>query len=177
MRVSCTALLVVVLANPIASAQDSSFDCPVTLGSNKTLGPPFPQSDHWFGSEALAVRVPHDGKWSTTREGANIAVKVFWWSSAISARGSDLEDYVPGISEQLSVTVRRLDPGKSDAVVTRTTNAHAADLGGWTLLTGIDFPTPGCFEITGAFLGQTLNFVVEVEDVERYLRSRDPAQE
>jgi hypothetical protein len=35
----------------------------------------------------------------------------------------------------------------------------AAD--GWFMLTGIDFPEPGCWEISAEYLGQTLAFVVE----------------
>jgi hypothetical protein len=32
---------------------------------------------------------------------------------------------------------------------------------GWLMLTGVDFPDPGCWEITASYLGQTLKFVAQ----------------
>jgi hypothetical protein len=43
-----------------------------------------------------------------------------------------------------------------------------AGLGGlgenWTILTGIDFPSAGCWEITGEYFDQSLTFIVETID-------------
>ena len=129
------------------------------------LGPPFPESENWYGSEALAVMLPAEGRWATTKKDASIAVKLFWWSSG----------FKPGMEENLTVKIRNLSGGENDAVANRPTNAHAESLGGWTMLTGIDFRTPGCWEISGEYLGQTLTFVVQVVDVEQYLRERRDA--
>jgi hypothetical protein len=65
------------------------------------------------------------------------------------------------MESNLKVTIRELSGAAVTAVISKPTNAHAASLGGWTMLTGIDFPEPGCWEITGEYLGQSLSFVVE----------------
>ena len=55
-------------------------NCPVTLGTDRFLGPPFPESENWYGSEGLAVMVPGNRAWGTTGANALIAVKLFWWA-------------------------------------------------------------------------------------------------
>jgi len=124
--------------------------CPRTVGS-RSLGPPFPDSSQWYGSESFAVQLPPDGTWPTTAPGARIAVKLFWCSAG----------FRPGMESSLIVTLKELNGASANAVVSRATNAHAESLGGWTMLTGIDFPDPGCWEVTGQYLGQELKFVVE----------------
>jgi len=139
---------------------ETDGSCPVTLGADKFLGPPFPESEKWYGSESLAVMVPGSRAWGTTRPNASIAVKLLWWSAG----------FKPGMESNLKVSIRNLDGKINDAVVSNPTNAHAKSLGGWTMLTGIDFSSAGCWEITGDYLGQTLTFVVETMD---YSESRD----
>ena len=129
-------------------------NCPVTLGTDRFLGPPFPESENWYGSEGLAVMVPGNRAWGTTGANALIAVKLFWWSAG----------FKPGMESNLNVSIRNLGGKLIDAVVSDPTNAHAESLGGWSMLTGIDFPSAGCWEITGAYLGQTLTFVIETVD-------------
>ncbi len=139
---------------------DTIGDCPVTLGSNRIFGPPFPASDTWFGTEALAIVLPPKGIWPTTGPTALIAVKAFWWSAGCR----------PGMETNLTVTIRNLRDGPNDAVASRPTNAHAESLGGWTMLTGIDFKSPGCWQITGDYLGQSLTFVVKTVNSADYPR-------
>jgi hypothetical protein len=117
--------------------------CPRSVGSTA------PGS--WYGSESLAVLLPAGGVWPTTAPGALIAVKVFWRSAG----------FRPGMESKLAVTLKPFNGVEADAVVLRATNAYAESLGGWTMLTGIDFPKAGCWEITGRYLGQELSFVVE----------------
>jgi hypothetical protein len=72
------------------------------------------------------------------------------------------------MESNLSVTLKELSGAPASAIVSRATNAHAESLGGWTMLTGIDFPAAGCWEITGRYLGQELKFVVEtIQSVSR----------
>ena len=130
----------------------AEFTCPRTTGY-KALGPPLPKSANWHGSEALAVQLPQTGTWPTTAPGAAISVKLFWWSAG----------FRPGMESNLNVTIRELSGAPVTAEISKPTNAHAPSLGGWTMLTGIHFPQPGCWEITGQYLGQSLSFVVEVQ--------------
>ena len=125
---------------------DTSGNCPVTLGTGKFLESSFPESENWYGSEALAVMVPGHRAWGTTGPNALIAVKLFWWSAGLK----------PGMESNLKVSIKNLDGKPNDAVVSDPTNAHAESLGGWTMLTGIDFPSAGCWEITGEYFGQAL---------------------
>ena len=141
--------LLLVSAALSTSAVAAEASCPRTGGAN-ALGSPFPTSEHWYGTESLAVQLP-PGAWPTTAPGARIAVKLFWWSAG----------FRPGMESNLSVELKELSGAPAGAVVSRATNARADSLGGWTMLTGIDFPTAGCWEITGRYLGQELKFVVE----------------
>ena len=143
---------------PVFALSESDQQCPITIPSDRLLGQPFPESDLWHGSEALAIQLPYYGVWPTTKDGHLIAVKLFWWTAAFEA----------GKPSDLKVTVKPLNGEKNDVVISRTTTAHAADLGGWTYLTGVDFPSAGCWEFTADYLGQELRFVVETVDGARY---------
>ena len=151
----CLLILSVLVASPCLAQHSGQADmvCPVTLGSN-SLGVPFPQAENWFGSESLAVILPKDGQWEITGPTARIAAKLFIWSVG----------YEPGMEQNLSVRVRALFGGPNDVVVKDLTNAKAKSLGGWTMLAGIDFPSPGCWRLTLEYLGQSLSFVVETID-------------
>jgi len=152
MKQSQVLLLVVFLTiSGVAQTQDSmDAACPVTLGSN-SLGPPFPESETWYGSESIAVMLPSDGKWSITAPGARIAVKFPIWSLG----------YKVGMEENLTIRVESLSDGSNDAVVQDITNACGDTLlTNCTMLAGIDFPTAGCWRLTLDYLGQSLSFVV-----------------
>ena len=144
-----------------ANAADA---CPVTLGKAEILGAPFPkplEGRTWYGSESLAVQLRADGVIPTTKPGARIAIKLFLWSAG----------FEPGMEHNLRVDVSSVNGEPVTAKVDeRPTNAYAEDLGGWTMLTGIDFPDPGCWRISAEYLGQTLTFVVETIAVDDYVR-------
>ena len=154
------------LASQAASADEPEAgalvngECPVTLGTDELLGP---DSHYSYGSEALAVALPADGTWPVTGPTALIAVKLFWRSAG----------FRPGMEHNLHVEIKSLHDGPNDAVVTGVTNANSPrdDIeaarfddewqDGWVMLTGIDFPSAGCWQITGEYLGQSLTFVVQ----------------
>ena len=133
----------------VTSAFAAPF-CPITQGSD-SIGPPFPRSENWYGGESFAVQLPANGTWLTARDGALIPVKLFWWSAG----------FRPGMEASLTVEIRSLNDQPMTARVSRPTNAHSDSLGGWTMLTGIEFPDPGCWEISGQYLGQRLSFIVQ----------------
>jgi len=78
----------------------------------------------------------------------------------------------------LEVKVKNLGSGGAIPKVSKPTNAYVgdrsslkgddilADSDGWLMLTGIDVPDPGCWEISAEYLGQTLTFVVETQRFE-----------
>jgi hypothetical protein len=152
-----------VIADALVSSIENGDECPVTLGTDKLL---VPNSRNEYGSEALAVALPADGTWGVTGPNARIAVKLFWRSAG----------FRPGMEQFLNVEIVNLHGGLNDAVVKDTTNANSARedyekaqyddewQDGWLMLTGIDFPSPGCWKITGEYLGQSLSFVVRTID-------------
>ena len=153
--------MTLLLALSVAAAAAHAADCPRTLGSNTPFRDPWPSAPSWHGTEALAVILPADGAWRTSSRATRIAVKLFWFSTEFQAAadsGFDSRDQIG-----FTVTIRRLDEGPEDAVVYGPTWAGNGDLGdNWTQLTGIDFRSAGCWEITGKYLDQSLTFVVEI---------------
>lgn len=147
-------------ADELVLRTENGGECPVTLGTDKLLEP---DSRNLYGSEALAVALPADGTWGVTAPNARIAVKLFWRSAG----------FRPGMERNLKVEIVNLNGGANDAVVKDITNANSVpeDIqkaqfddewqDGWLMLTGIDFPSPGCWQITGEYLGQTLTFVIQ----------------
>src|SRR5688500_8959287 len=124
MKTLSTGLLVGMLLNPILAV--AVFSCPRTVGY-ASLGAPLPNSENRYGSHALAVKLPTNGVWPTTAPGAQIAVKLFWWSAG----------FQPGMESNLNVTIRERTGAPNTAVVSEPTNAGAKSLGGWAMLTGI----------------------------------------
>ena len=93
------------------------------------------------------------GQWRT-RGRTPYREKVFWWR-----RGFDgVKESSPG----LRVTGRRLDGEAAGLIVSPATNAHHSDFGGWAMLTSIEFPSDGCWELTGAYRGHELRWVVQI---------------
>jgi hypothetical protein len=152
-----------VIADDLVFSTENGGECPVTLGTDKLFTP---DSRNLYGSEALVVALPADGTWAVTAPNARIAVKLFWRSAG----------FRPGMEQDLDVEIVNLNGGPNDAVVKDITNANSVPedwekaqfddewQDGWVMLTGIDFPSPGCWEITGEYLGQSLIFVVETVD-------------
>lgn len=74
------------------------------------------------------------------------------------------------MESRLTVKVESLDGSPTKARIDRPTSAFAESLGAATMLTGIDFPDPGCWRISAEYLSQELTFIVETIDVGEYRR-------
>jgi hypothetical protein len=153
---------VLMASNPPASYAASlqpPLSCSVTIPSFPLfVAPaPYPQNapsrNFWFGSEKLWTMLVEDGTWHALPRNPNgFRQKIFWWSPGFDGRVEP--------RPQLSVIGRRLDGPEAFVNPTPATNAHHADFGGWTILTGIDVPTAGCWELTGTYHNQSVTFVV-----------------
>ena len=86
--------------------------------------------------------------------GHNYRDKLFWRREGYS----EILESRP----ELTVSARRLDGPAPPLRVTRATNAHHKDFGGWAMLVMVEFPTAGCWEVTGQYKDQALSFVVQV---------------
>jgi hypothetical protein len=134
-------------------------DCPVTIARNPSFEAPEPYSAiapwkgiFWFGSDHLWTALPDDGVWAGLPLNPDgYTQKIMWWSTLYS---------LPDEPEPaLVVSGRRLD---GDAPALRfygATNAMAEDIGE-AMLTGVEFPTLGCWEVTGQYKKTGLTFVV-----------------
>jgi hypothetical protein len=139
---------------------DAFNSCAVTRPPEQSFTPPAPYSQNapgnyfWYGTDSLWTAVPGNGMWSALPHNPDgYTQKVLWWRKGYS--------WTAEPEPQLFVTGRRLDAPASPAHVSRATNAYAADIGS-AMMVGIDFPTPGCWEITGRYAGAELSFIVWV---------------
>ncbi|MGI8857099.1 MAG: hypothetical protein ACR2JW_15230 [Thermomicrobiales bacterium] len=122
-------------------ATQASAGCPVTPFT--TTRPPDANTAHftetWYGNDALwaGLAPSYQGKWFVG------GLKVLWWHSD---------------SGKLTITGRRLD-GAALPVDASIPDGYS-QIG--YQATGIDVPTPGCWEITGKVATRDLRFVVYV---------------
>jgi hypothetical protein len=86
---------------------------------------------------------------------AGYTQKIFWWS--------DLFSLAKEPEPALVVTGYRLDAKAPPLKTYGATNASAGDIGD-AMLTGVDFPTLGCWKITGEYKNTELSFVVWVRE-------------
>lgn len=158
---------------PLSGEAPAEGACPATTDRDPLYGTSI---RGWYGTEALAVQLSSPARWSTTRPGFLIGEKLFWRSAG----------FRPGTESELEITVRSLDGAPVTGSISAATNAYipAEQLGRpptetgshalqremlsspdrWRMVTGVDFPTAGCWEISATYLGQTLTFVVQTVD-------------
>ena len=135
--------------------------CPVTRPPDLPFTPPEPYpsaapgGQFWFGSSDLWTAIPQDGIWSGLPENsAGFSQKVFWWRAG----------YDPGDEPEpdLVLTGRTLDSSLVTLLASQATQAEAPDIGS-AMLVGVEFPAPGCWEISGRYAGSELSFVIWIE--------------
>lgn len=154
------AVMTVVLLLPMFT----SAQCRTTLPPNPAFVPlaPYPPSASdgmfWYGTDALWTALNVDGKWKIHNnvledKGAYRTKLVFW------RRGFD---WRRELEPKLIITARRLD-GEAPSVAVAHANAVFVQGNTPAMMTGIDIPTAGCWELTGHYHGHTLTFTVSVE--------------
>jgi hypothetical protein len=133
-------------------------DCPVTVPQDPPFTPPVPydkpgsDQSFWFGSNALWTAIPKNGVWSSLPDNPEgYTQKILGWREGYVWTDEPKPDLV--------VTGERLDDKAPLVRAARATNAYAGDIGS-AMLTGVDFPSLGCWRITGNYKGTELSFVV-----------------
>lgn len=115
--------------------------------------PPDSAQAAWYGSERLWTSLARSGEtWDALPP--DLSQKTFWWSSSFSTAKEPEPNIV--------VTGRKVDDPSETFRFDEGTNGATADLGEF-MLVGIEFPSPGCWEITAAYGKATLSYVVMVE--------------
>ena len=133
---------------------DPPATCPVTLPPNPPFTPPTSIHGTWYGTDNLWTDLPDGGMWyGLPHNSKGYTQKVLWWRKGYS--------WTKEPEPPLSVTGRRLDAPAPPLNVSKATNAYAADIGS-AMMVGVDFPTLGCWEITGRYADAELSFVVWV---------------
>lgn len=145
---------------PEVVPHDPPPSCPVTTPQNPPFVPPSPydalgfEGNFWYGSNSLWTAVRQDGVWEgLPHNRTGYTQKVFWWRVGYIWTEEPEPD--------LTVTGERLDASAPPLNVSRATNAYASDIGS-AMLAGVDFPTLGCWKITGQYKKSELSFVVWV---------------
>jgi hypothetical protein len=133
--------------------------CPVTLPTEPAFEAPEPYfatapwpGIFWFGAEHLWTALDTNGVWEDLSKNPDgYTQKIMWWSSLFSLKDE--------LEPALVVFGRRLDAEAPALRFYGATNAMADDIGE-AMLTGVDFPTEGCWEVTGQYKKTGLTFVV-----------------
>jgi hypothetical protein len=118
---------------------------PVGTGPNPNLGFTAGGDSYLYGNDALLVSLPRDGTIhaSDRSRGLEGGVKFAWWRIAHG---------------DLSVETRRLDAAA--VPLPADVPSGYGDVG--LQVSGLNFSTPGCWQVSGTVVGKTLTFVVNV---------------
>jgi hypothetical protein len=137
--------------------------CPVTKPYQTSLFvPPFPYprkpspGSFWVGTDKLWTSLPTEGAWRGLRgytpDDPTFRQKMFFWR-----QGYGSTERQPG----LTVTGRRLDSPAPPLQVDKPSSGWFAPNSELSfMVTGVNFPTLGCWEITGRYKDDELTFVV-----------------
>lgn len=143
-------------ASAVTSPPVANEACAVTRPYPPLVAPsPYPSSPPddryaWFGTPELWTMLPLDGQvWSTASY--PVGIKIFWWSSNWAGMREEQE---PAIT----IVATRLD-GTETVTTDHATNAAADSLGGEAMLAGIEFPSPGCWQVSAQYRGAVLSYV------------------
>lgn len=136
-------------------------DCPLTVPQEPAFVPPSPydtlgwEEYFWFGSASLWTSIPQNGIWEGLPFSLSVGYgqKVFWWRDGYV--------WTEEPEPNLVVTGERLDAKAPPLRSSKATNAYAGDIGS-AMLVGVDFPTAGCWKVTGKYNDAELSFVVWV---------------
>ncbi len=156
---SLTAVMIVLGLPVLASAE-----CLTTLPPSPAFVPPAPYPNapmvagggFWYGTDSLWTNVAFNATWNMRD---NVGNGKFYRTKLVYYRwGTDWRTDKP----ELIVTAKRIG---GEAPLVQSEKVTAASIGRYTLIvmTAINIPTVGCWEITGDYKGHLLSFVVSVE--------------
>jgi hypothetical protein len=147
--------------SPVVIPHDPPAACAVTQPPIPAFIPPAPYSarapfegEFWYGSDSLWTSLPSSGSWPDLPQDARgYSQKIFLWRKGYSVNSEP--------RPKLSIAGERLDPPPLTFTVSGGTNAFAEDIGE-AMLIGVDFPSLGCWKITGKYGNAELIFVIRV---------------
>ena len=139
--------------------------CPATKPSDQPFVPPPPypvkqsESTFWFGSDRLWTRLPVKGTWGRLGHyepnDPTFRQKLFFWRQGFDASAEP--------HAKLTVTGRRID-SPAPPLLSETGTGRSLSGNESFFVAGINFPTTGCWEITGRSENDEVTFVVWVPE-------------
>lgn len=141
----------------------SSAQCLTSLTPNPVFVPPAPypssapEGQFWYGSDALWTLLGVGSRWhmrDNVLNGKGYRTKLVFWRRGF--------DWRKEAEPKLIITAKRLH---GDAPSVAVAHANAVFVTGNTpaMMTLIDIPTAGCWELTGHYNDHALAFIVSVE--------------
>jgi hypothetical protein len=135
--------------------------CPVTRSAPETqFTPPPPHKAakagdpmFWYGSDALYVSLYSDGRWRGITSPSGTRNKSFWYRKDAKW----LEEY----PVQLKITAKRIDTGGPMIAFPRVNNAIMGKE--VAMLTMLELPERGCWQVTGNYKSDQLSWVTWVD--------------
>jgi hypothetical protein len=137
--------------------------CPVTEPPARPFVPPPPYwTDHgpdgfWYGTESLWTLLGVHGTWNIRKnvleDKGGYRTKLTYWR-----RGFDWRRDEP----ELSVIAKRLDR-EASSVAAESASAVFVTSERPAMMTAIDIPSAGCWELTAQYGGDRLSFIVSVQ--------------
>jgi hypothetical protein len=138
--------------------------CPITKPPVPPFVPPPPYptktdpNSFWFGTDKLWTHLPEGGTWSGlphyTPSDPTFRQKLFFWREGYSWHTES--------RPRLIITGRRLDASAPPLVFDGAKAGWQQDQEHPFMVTGVNFPTLGCWELTANYQGDRLTFVVWV---------------
>lgn len=136
-------------------------ECPVTRPPQPAFVPETglapEQGQFFYGSDSLWTTLPVSGVWNAlpqTEKG--FTQKIFWWSADF--------DISTEIYPSLTVTALFLDDKNTvPQTIPSSAETTGSDFSSAFMLVGMEFPTEGCWQITGAYKDVELTFTVLVK--------------
>jgi hypothetical protein len=176
-------LLVVVLSTlSIFSAQESGArpkpvsvhdSCPVTKPGDQPFVPPsgYPSKINedyfWYGTDRLWVLLPGSGMRTGlphyTPKDPTFRQKIMWWRQGL--------EYPAASPTRFRISGKRLDAPAPPLLSDRTANlsreidpANGKLVNPAFIMSGVNFPTVGCWEVTGRYGQDDLTFVIWIAE-------------
>jgi hypothetical protein len=150
-----------------AEADNRPANCRVTLPADGRFVPPWPfprepgdgtgVSSFWFGSEKLWAELSADGTW---RSWGTLKPDDFVYSNKLP--WFRIQSAFSKKDGQLTVTGKRLDGPAPSFTANFESNSFRRDEDNAMIMSGMNIPTFGCWEITGHYKDQELTFTVWV---------------
>ena len=139
--------------------------CAVTKPPAEPFVPPPPYwTDHgpdqfWYGTESLWTLLGVRGTWNIRNNVLNdkhaYRTKLTYWQRGF--------DYRKEPEPDLTVIAKRLDREAPSVAASVPAHAVFVSTERSAMMTGIDIPSAGCWELTAQYGGQRLSFVVSVQ--------------